>query len=617
MRLDSASFKRCKETKRRFEKRQTLSKSQEAVKILPTEVSFVKPSHVLKQLNYQNIGIREFINTIETQERILKENDLLPINYFSKGNKTARAVARITIISNSGDEIGYGTGFMVGKNLMMTNNHVLETFEDASNSIVEFEYETDENNLTKSAVTFRFEPEKLFFTSKALDFTILFVADVSITGGKNLSDYGSIKMISKTGKVSVGNSVSIIQHPKGMRKYVALRNNQVTDIFDEYIHYSTDTEPGSSGSPVLNDSWEMVAIHHSGVPKTNAQGEPLTRNGTVATINDQEEDIDWIANEGVRTSSILKHLNQHATNAQKIMLREILQDNFMDNGNNNNSDNTDQDHIVDNSYYDAQKDKTLSTEYYKNIDFDAADLFDKLNKLLNNTHKNKLEYKPSKYIYPDVDLQKSGNISSLYSGKEFTSQELILADEKIDTERRNKFLELSRNESLVSLEDYRNAINEIEESLPYNCEHVVPQSWFSKKSPMRGDLHHLFACESGCNSFRSNIPYFDFMDYEPQLLPEEAIRQSCGKREENKFEPNFNQGVVARATLYYLLRYPKQISQKYSANGLKTLIEWHNRYKVTDYEKRRNMKISQLQGNRNPLIDFPDLVDKIDFKKGI
>ena len=31
-------------------------------------------------------------------------------------------------------------------------------------------------------------------------------------------------------------------------------------------HYSTDTEAGSSGSPVFNDQWEVVALHHSVKP---------------------------------------------------------------------------------------------------------------------------------------------------------------------------------------------------------------------------------------------------------------------------------------------------------------------------------------------------------------
>ena len=72
---------------------------------------------------------------------------------------------------------------------------------------------------------------------------------------------------------------------------------------------------------------------------------------------------------------------------------------------------------------------------------------------------------------------------------------------------------------------YSEAMSALEAQLPFNCEHVVPQSWFEKKEPMRGDLHHLFACESGCNSFRGNIPYFDFPDFE------EAIRDACGKRD--------------------------------------------------------------------------------------
>jgi endonuclease G, mitochondrial len=41
---------------------------------------------------------------------------------------------------------------------------------------------------------------------------------------------------------------------------------------------------------------------------------------------------------------------------------------------------------------------------------------------------------------------------------------------------------------------------------------VVPQPWFAKREPMRGDLHHLFACESRCNAFRGNTPFFDFAE---------------------------------------------------------------------------------------------------------
>jgi endonuclease G, mitochondrial len=143
---------------------------------------------------------------------------------------------------------------------------------------------------------------------------------------------------------------------------------------------------------------------------------------------------------------------------------------------------------------------------------------------------------------------------------------------------------------------------------------VVPQSWFSKREPMRGDLHHLFACEPACNSFRGNIPYFDFADFE------EAVREACGKRVSNKFEPSGGKGSVARATLYFLLRYPGEInrtSTEYEENRLATLLQWHAQHPVSAYERHRNAAIFRKQGNRNPLIDHPDWAEAIDFSAGL
>ena len=154
----------------------------------------------------------------------------------------------------------------------------------------------------------------------------------------------------------------------------------------------------------------------------------------------------------------------------------------------------------------------------------------------------------------------------------------------------------------------------LEASLPYNCEHVVPQSWFDKDEPMRGDIHHLFACESGCNSFRGNIPYFDFADFE------EVVRNQCGKRESNKFEPSAGKGPVARAVLYFLIRYPGEINRtvnEYTTDRLEVLLKWHKDDPPGDYERHRNQAIFQRQGNRNPLIDFPEWATKIDFKQGL
>jgi endonuclease I len=151
-------------------------------------------------------------------------------------------------------------------------------------------------------------------------------------------------------------------------------------------------------------------------------------------------------------------------------------------------------------------------------------------------------------------------------------------------------------------------------SAAYNAEHVVPQSWFAGQDPMKADLHHLFTCEVACNEFRGNTPFFEFPDFQ------KANRPGCGRKEANKFEPAQGHGAVARASLYFLLRYPKQInnnSKEYTFDRIRMLIDWHKQSPVSPYELHRNAEIFFVQGNRNPLIDFPEWAGKIDFSIGL
>lgn len=605
MLLNSEMLSKVIESEKRFEA--SVSSKNRAIIEEKQNTTTINVTHLLNSLAYQNISFGEFVNN---KERILDENDLIPINYFEKGLVVAAAVARINIIDVEG-KTGFGTGFLIGSNILMTNNHVIGEKESAINSFAEFEYELDKNNKPKNSFIFAFDPDKLFITDKDLDFTIIYVKQVSISGGKNISDYGFIPVIETVGKAKEGDAVSIIQHPKGERKSIALRNNKIVQIQENFLHYQTDTEPGSSGSPVFNDKWELVGLHHSGVPERDAMGRILTKQGTLATANNDESEIAWIANEGVRISRIVAFLRQKASAQEKLFLKDIigsLTNNPINLGNNTST---------------GSNNNADASNYYRGINFESSDLFTALSDLITTTHKNELKYAPSKHLYPHVDVYSDGTLRSIYSGKSFTAQELMLLDEQVDMQRKEKFLALATQEVSLSINEMKDVLEDIESSFPYNCEHVVPQSWFGKKEPMRGDLHHLFACESRCNSFRSNTPYFDFVDYQPTQTPtneEEVIRGDCGKSERNNsigFEPEYNQGVVARATLYFLLRYPKNISNRYDLARLQTLISWHKKFGVSDYERSRNQKIHEAQGNRNPLIDYPGTVDKIDFTKGL
>ena len=68
--------------------------------------------------------------------------------------------------------------------------------------------------------------------------------------------------------VQVDDRVYIIQHPHGGAKKIGMIHNVVRYVDDDVIRYWTDTESGSSGSPVFNERWQVVALHHYWVTDT-------------------------------------------------------------------------------------------------------------------------------------------------------------------------------------------------------------------------------------------------------------------------------------------------------------------------------------------------------------
>lgn len=259
-------------------------------------------------------------------------------------------------------------------------------------------------------------------------------------------------------------------------------------------------------------------------------------------------------------------------------------------------------------YYNKVKDDNDKHRYYFSINMSDNDsLYSSLSQLLSSSHKIQPTYQPSIHLYPKADRHQGGLLKSIYSGKSFDLETILFLDALQDKKRAAATAEISLHN--LSAEQIQTKLDKIEKELPYNCEHVIPQSWFSKKEPMRGDLHHLFTCESDCNSFRGNNPYYDF----PEI--ENVIRKDCGILQDNKFEPEINKGVVARAVLYFLTRYPQVIDHAmgYTAAHIPMLLKWNADEKVTLYESHRNQTIFKMQGNRNPFIDFPELANKINF----
>jgi hypothetical protein len=259
---------------------------------------------------------------LATLERIMGKSDLMSVRYLELGLRIARTVGRIHVRRADGTLQGYGTGFLVSPRLLLTNNHVLTDAGVAATSRIEFDFQEGIDGRLQSSFFLNFDPAAFFATDKALDFSL-----VALKGDlRKIAPYGWNGLSAAEGKIIIGEYVTIIQHPSGERKQLALRENQVIDVLDNFLHYRTDTSPGSSGSPVFNDQWEIVALHHSGVPKKDAQGRVLTKDGRVYTPTMSETLIDWIANEGVRISQILRYVQGLSLSGEQVTLRKQLLD---------------------------------------------------------------------------------------------------------------------------------------------------------------------------------------------------------------------------------------------------------------------------------------------------
>ena len=241
-------------------------------------------------------------------ERVIGDLDFEDVPTRELAGALARFVCRVRVEAQGNHAREYGTGFMVSPRLLLTNHHVLPTKDLAGLSDAQFDYQMSEDGQFLRSRYFKLVPTDFFLTDQALDYTLVAVAPIS-QDRVPLDVYTWIRMIEDEGKAVFGEPLVIIQHPGGGPKQIARRNNRLVGILENFLQYETDTERGSSGSPVFNQRWELVALHHQGVP--------LVRDGAIMTVSGTPWDktlsddlIQWVANEGVRISRIVEDLKQ-------------------------------------------------------------------------------------------------------------------------------------------------------------------------------------------------------------------------------------------------------------------------------------------------------------------
>ena len=215
-----------------------------------------------------------------------KKGDLMSLRDFHKLQgaieQRVNVVCRILLPKAEGShEERHGTGFLIDKGLIMTNQHVLPDEGTCLKSKAVFLYHDAESVTFEVAL----EPGDFFFrsettdkdgkeplTSEKLDFTI-----VALKTHPGLADlYRDCFSLDQLGNPKKGGMATIIQHPckhdltslKDSYKRIACRLNQITSIQKKLfiMHYTTTTLPGSSGAPVMDDQGCLLGLHRSACP---------------------------------------------------------------------------------------------------------------------------------------------------------------------------------------------------------------------------------------------------------------------------------------------------------------------------------------------------------------
>ncbi|HLN74484.1 MAG TPA: DNA/RNA non-specific endonuclease [Prolixibacteraceae bacterium] len=269
------------------------------------------------------------INALATERIILGRDESREFPPNDNAKKCGIPVARIYDIGVETEPKGFGTGFLIAPQILITNHHVFKNASETDNCAANFLYEKKpHSNFISEGISFKLRADIFFYTCEDLDFTLVYADNEPLSGDLTLNLIKPLRLIVTKGKVKDNSPINIIQYPMGGIKKYTTEENFITDIDDKLgiLYYTTDTEPGSSGSPCFNKYWEVSALHYTAVPMTNNDGQWLTKNGEVWNENTMSEDeIFWIANAGKSISKIIEHLkNGIFDDTQKPYIDSIL-----------------------------------------------------------------------------------------------------------------------------------------------------------------------------------------------------------------------------------------------------------------------------------------------------
>ena len=292
-----------------FEVASTLRQFSEVWQLDPNKPEHSKILHVLNSAlldreggqvqipSYNDLGVdpQEFLSDVNFEKKLGKDGPQL-FQWYLNGIKRSQAVG---IIKDRNGQPA-GTGFLVRASdlnsswdsslVMVTNEHVVSNNPAGRSNPPLLPEQVRVMFEVLSGQNIQYSISEVMWSSSQdnLDVTI-FRLDKEVSG--TVDPYPLRESLPK---LNNNERIYVIGHPEGGGLSLSIHDNMLLDHKDPKIHYRTPTEPGSSGSPVFDKNWELIAVHHAGgknVKMLNGEGY-------------------YAANEGIWVQSVLRAINK-------------------------------------------------------------------------------------------------------------------------------------------------------------------------------------------------------------------------------------------------------------------------------------------------------------------
>lgn len=280
----------------------------------PTESSvfFADPRHVLAMRNLPDPNQEQL-------QKLLGIDGLQTFAWYKNG--LDRAASVVSISNKNGRR--FGTGFVVD------NSHFNFQINEQNERIIITNYHVMNlnglgNAFTPDQIVIRFEAANEALSNKEFVVKKLLYESPLLNNGLDVVIF-SIELAElslpaipfRTGNLPILEQkprVYVIGYPGGREMEFSLQDNKLLDhegapkgnpsVPDRVlVHYFAPTEEGSSGSPVFDDFWNCIAVHHAGAQLSPERGKPGREmlNGKVGRYS---------ANEGIWIGSVVQGVLQ-------------------------------------------------------------------------------------------------------------------------------------------------------------------------------------------------------------------------------------------------------------------------------------------------------------------